>query len=269
MQLKVGKGDKVDIEAVAYYLDNSGFGSSTTLAAMTAAVAGAFGGVSGGSGESGLIYDAIDFGLNLLGLGGNNGDNQPAAYLSYLLFDDQMVYRDGGYMPVTTAAHLNQETIGFNTLEIGENGYLYVYVSYENQSTNEVFFDDIQVTLTESPIVQEDHYYPFGLTLSGVGKKGSNPWKYNGKEEQDELGLGWYDYGARFYDPTICRWLSIDPLASKFTSLSPYNYVYNNPTRFVDTGGAAPDLGHPDINKIVNAVGKTQGFVVNFDKENR
>ncbi len=223
MQLKVGKGDKVDIDAIAYYLDNSGFGSSTTLAAMTAAVAGAFGGVSGGSGESGLIYDAIDFGLNLLGLGGNNGDNQPAAYLSYLLFDDQMVYRDGGYMPVTTAAHLNQETIGFTTLEISENGYLYVYVSYENQSTNEVFFDDIQVTLTESPIVQENHYYPFGLTLTGIGKQGSNPWKFGEQEEQNELNLSWYGYRFRSHDPALGRFIQIDPLADDF----PYNSTYS------------------------------------------
>jgi RHS repeat-associated protein len=62
-------------------------------------------------------------------------------------------------------------------------------------------------------------------------------YKYNGKEWQDELGLEWYDYGARNYDPAIGRWMNVDPLAEMYPDISPYVYSGNTPTVFVDYDG--------------------------------
>ncbi|MBP6754628.1 MAG: RHS repeat-associated core domain-containing protein [Bacteroidia bacterium] len=108
-------------------------------------------------------------------------------------------------------------------------------------------------------ILEENHYYAFGLKhknynvehldfdqfpdtgvelvpMPAVANASYN-YKYNGKELQEELGLGVYDYGARRYDPALGRWLSVDPLAEKYETLSPYNYVSNNPVNAIDPDG--------------------------------
>ncbi|MEZ4827129.1 MAG: N-acetylmuramoyl-L-alanine amidase [Bacteroidia bacterium] len=81
---------------------------------------------------------------------------------------------------------------------------------------------------------------PFGLRMAGENTLVASPgneYLYNGKELQDELGLGWYDYGFRFYDPEKARFVSVDPLAEKFAYLTTYQYASNDPIRNIDLDG--------------------------------
>jgi RHS repeat-associated protein len=68
-----------------------------------------------------------------------------------------------------------------------------------------------------------------------------NKYLYNGKELQDDnlagSSLNWYDYRYRFYDPQICRFNSIDRLASDYPYKSPYDYAENRPVNGIDLDG--------------------------------
>jgi RHS repeat-associated protein len=93
-------------------------------------------------------------------------------------------------------------------------------------------------------IIEENNYYPFGLEqkshpniISTLGNAIAQKYKYNGKELQDELGLNFYDYGARNYDPALSRFMNLDPMTEKRIWLSPYNYVQNNPILKIDPDG--------------------------------
>jgi RHS repeat-associated protein len=95
--------------------------------------------------------------------------------------------------------------------------------------------------ITPLAVIQEQYYDAWGLAFTEVtGTAIEDRFKYNGKELLRDLDLGWNDYGARMYDASMSRWSTIDPLAEKMPSYSPYSFAFNNPVRFIDPDGRAP-----------------------------
>jgi RHS repeat-associated protein len=163
----------------------------------------------------------------------------PEAFLIYALYDQDSNRYEVGKQLLSRNASNQHEVLGEN-LYISEDGYMEAFVV--NETSEDVWFDDMMVRNTSSPIAQETHYDAWGLELSGIGFQyggfKANQYLYNGKELIQDAGLQYYDYGARMYDPVIGRWGVVDPMSSEREWLSPYNYVQNNPMLRVDPTGA-------------------------------
>ena len=85
-------------------------------------------------------------------------------------------------------------------------------------------------------VLQENHYYAFGLQMSGMcSNSAANDYLYNGKEKQEQTG--WYNYGFRQLDAVLGRWHVIDAMAESFASMSPYVYGLDNPINVIDVMG--------------------------------
>jgi len=112
--------------------------------------------------------------------------------------------------------------------------------SYEYQLKDHLGNTRVAFSSSHS-VLQVSDYYAFGSSFAPHSPNNDNKYLYNGKELQDDIlsgtNLDWLDYGARFYDPQIGRWNSVDPKTDKYVFASPYNYVLNNPIKAIDPDG--------------------------------
>lgn len=175
----------------------------------------------------------------------------------------------GGYVNVTLGTTGNRI---FN--------YVYYYTDHLGNIRLTFTQDDISKGLK---ILDENHYYPFGLKhqkytpagaldLKAIDETTARPgyvtrtdyqYKYNGKEWQDELGLNMYDMDMRQYDPAIARWVVLDPVIHH--SMSPYNAFDNNPVFWADPSGADAISAFPDRN--LDTFGTTDSMEISQVKE--
>lgn len=278
--LAVVPGDTVQLEVYAKYVDPDDNNWTTALTNLMANIADP-------SAVPGTVIDGAGYaygGSNNFAFGGlldKSGETGvgPKAYLNYLVFDLNFVPQLGksGFIrlsdaPKETGTNVAHELLNWE-IDITEPGYVYIWLSNEEVELGgtpvEVYFDDFKVTHIKAPVIQSDSYYPFGLSFNSYQREDAlvNDFKFNGKEDQNELSLGWYDYQARQYDPAIGRFLSIDPAADLMRRFSPYTYAFDNPIRFTDPDGMIPSgccfgstvvraISSPEVQKNVR---ETQG----------
>jgi RHS repeat-associated protein len=240
--LKVMAGDKVTINVQSWYnlfpgqnVTNSTIATDLDNQLKTALTQSGI--LDANSTQTNTTAAATQFAVNLP----SNGTN-PQAGVFWILLNEQYQYVAQGQDYV---AGNGCKTHGLTDIPATKNGYLFIYLGNNTQNLF-TYFDNLNITHTHSPIVEETHYYPFGLTMAGISSKAANTienkLKYNGKEEQckefsDGSGLDLLDYGARMYDNQIGRWQVVDPHADSYASMSGYSAFANNPINVIDPDG--------------------------------
>lgn len=238
LSLQVKAGDTVRMEVQAKYLEKSK--DSKVLPGVASIIAASL--LAAPATEALAVVNELQ---NVLGAGQiatfSKNDKLPKAYLQFLYFDNDYKFKKSGFRQVSEQGEGTFETL---TLEhvVEEDGFMMMYVANETNEDLNVFFDDMAVVHSEGPVIRKDDYYPFGLSFNSSTLSGAltNKFLYNGKEFQGEMGLNWNDYGARMYDPSISRFLTLDPKAEIYSYWSPYLYGANNPIRYEDTNGEGP-----------------------------
>ncbi|MFZ6014609.1 MAG: RHS repeat domain-containing protein [Bacteroidota bacterium] len=209
---------------------------------------------------AGYSTSTASFGYSgLLDKSGSTG-NGPKAYLNYIIFDREYNFKNGGFVRMTDAAREYGQDGAHEKLAaefvINEPGYVYIYLSNDNAALGgqnlECYFDDLKVEHIQSLIISQRSFYSFGLTFDEYEREHSfkNRYLYNQgtgekmfrTERVFDLGLNVDQSKYRTYDYITGRWWQIDPLADEpdFTSLTPYNYSFNNPVLYNDPDGDCP-----------------------------
>ncbi|MFY0256518.1 RHS repeat-associated core domain-containing protein, partial [Chitinophaga sp. 30R24] len=195
--------------------------------------------------------------------------DRPKAYLNFVLFDDQfkLVEENSGVKQVQATPDQLQ-LLSQEKMVMRKSGFLYVYTS--NESKREVYFDDVVLGVHSGPMLEETHYYPFGLTMAGISSnalKGSNypenRNKFNGIEHTTDLDLNEYDAFYRNLDPQLGRWWQIDPKAIE--AESPYAAMRNNPvlnTDFLGDTTVYYNISNGSVLGTVNNAGSPQNVRV-------
>ena len=261
--LKVMSGDSLKIGVQCFY--NTGTGSTNnssfssvlnSLANGLVSIAGTtHGSLSNLTASNSSVYTGV---TSFLGTDESAPSGYPKAYLNWIFLDDQFNYVSSLSGSVATASatypagSMNMIAPG-SQIALNKSGYLYIWVSNETQGWD-VFFDNLSVQYKQGPVLEENHYYPFGLTMAGISDKAiktqyaQNKYRFNfgselqNQEFSDGSGLETYDATFRMYDPQIGRFWQVDPLGELAEGWSPYAFVLDNPISLVDPLGDTATL---------------------------
>jgi RHS repeat-associated protein len=243
--LKVMAGDQLSIFGRSYWF-NSGGNFSTKYPLPVTGLLDAFIGTPSMVGK-GLTSGGLNTSVLGAALGGymtrsdNPGYSAPHAYVNWVFFDEQFNYAGGGFDRVggsgTVKIH-NNSTIPTQT--VPKNGYVFVFCS--NESQYDVFFDNLQLIHTRGSLLEEAHYYPFGLTMAAISTQGAGTLAneertFQAQRFDDDLDLNWIPFKWRVHDPQTGRFLQVDPLAEDYRYQSAYNFSENRVTDGIELEG--------------------------------
>ena len=262
--LKVMAGDKFNLRVSSWYkLNGTTPGTPVNpLNDLLNALTNNIGAIAGSKATPAELQSNNTFNTpatNFLNSQNGYTTSKPKAFINWILFDEQFQYvsSSSGFEQVGSdeefKVHVKTE------LPVNKNGYLYIYVSNETHNID-VFFDNLQVTHIRGAILEETHYYPFGLTMAGISSKSAggveNKKKYNGIEFENDLEIQTYDAFFRELDPQTARWWQIDPVTEGYENLSPYASMYDNPITNSDPlGDEGEDCCWEQIKAVGNYIG--------------
>jgi RHS repeat-associated protein len=170
----------------------------------------------------------------------------PQAFLCVLFFDERFQFdAASSYIEMVAWGANSKKTIDRtfgNALTAGKNGYVYVY--FANESNTNVYFDNFYLSHERGPVLEETHYYPFGLTMAGISTKAlgfgepeNKRNKFQAQEFNDDLGAYMYEFKYRMHDPQTGRFWQVDPLSQKYLYNSTYAFSENKVTSHIELEG--------------------------------
>jgi RHS repeat-associated protein len=241
-------GDEVNVDVYARYLDNTSPGGN--IANFSTALLAAFGAATPAIGEVRTASAALENYGNQIEASGSPGSEEdwPQGWLNVLVFDKnfilvdaaiQQVNGDGLYgHPMGSGVKGEHDHLS-KQVTIKEPGYVFIYVSNEGAVQQDIYFDDLTIVHTKSPVIQIDDYYPFGLTFNSWRRENSvyNRWKFQGQEHTDDLDLGWDAFKWRNHQPDIGRFFNVDPLSEKYVYNSPFAFSENHVVAHIELEG--------------------------------
>jgi len=145
--------------------------------------------------------------------------------------------------------------LGSEAISIIQSGYVYIYTS--NESSVAAFFDNLAVNHITGPLIEETHYYPFGLTMAGISSKAAGKLESNrkfndGTELTSDLGLEFYETPFRSYDAQLGRFHQVDPLGELTEGFGLYAFALDEPITNNDPLGLSPDAVNRRNDRIPN-----------------
>jgi RHS repeat-associated protein len=273
-ELSVMPGDRVQMDVYAKYLAIPANSNAflTGLAANMALGSTALGGMVDGSNYAATTSSTLPY-ASVQGYGTNTNDGAPRAYLAYMVFDKKHVFKPekSGFKKISTlAAETGTGVTSYAsegkaheklsiTLDVTEPGYVYVYLTNQEATPKEVYFDDFTVTQLHSPFVAGGDYYPFGLPMADR-QMDAEPykWGYQGQYAEKDSLMNMNSFMLRMYDADLVHLNSPDPYRQ---FASPYVWVGNNPVNNVDPNGGV-SICISCITETVNAMIAMQGAII-------